>query len=141
VNFINLINEELVGIYKDIYPELPIFKNPKSLDNIGHNTKGIIYKDGNLYIEEDSALSYQKLYKWLKINKHVGTTNAPLLYLMEDGEIICVERENNTNNFYLGNIYYEDEISSNQADLMQKTLNKAKLKNPKYMFVNQKIDQ
>lgn len=119
----NVSGEEIA--YKD--SKVTIIKNPKTLENIGSYTRGVIDYKGNLFIEEESALIHNPL---VKILNNIGVIKD--IQNWGDGNptnFITIQRQGDTNIIRIGeseDIYHVDRF--------QPFLNKAKIKNPGIIF-------
>ena len=63
----NVEREEV--IYSD--KEVTLIKNPKSLENIGSNVRGIVGKNGNLFVEQEVSIVHDEILNRPEIDKFV----------------------------------------------------------------------
>lgn len=138
--------------------EVVIIKNPKSLNNIGPSVRGIIDKEGNLYVELRSKLIHKSIIAIVesKLNHKLRPVTDWQLKLPID--FITVQRNKETNIFELGesnyvmrpieqrkNIkdkfsFWEQIPSREEAEpIFNEFLNKANAKNSKINFSNKII--
>ncbi len=98
---------ELVGyIYKNNYrtfnEPIGIYKNPKSLNNFGNDTRAILTNKIDLYV----ATSYEALHEYileLLVDKNILSYGSTLNYMEEmPEEFITLRRAGNTNTFGQG---------------------------------------
>ncbi len=124
----NTFGEEIA--YKD--SKVTIIKNPKTLENIGPFTRGVIDYKGNLFIEEESKLIHNPLVKILngigviKDIKNWGNDNPK--------NFITIQRQGDTNVIRIGESednYYDDRFKP--------FMDKAKIKNPNIGFENRSV--
>ena len=69
--FLNIQNKEEIFTYKYMGRNINIIKNPTSLENIGENVRGIIDKDGDLFVEENSIMTHNDMLNLLETNNLV----------------------------------------------------------------------
>lgn len=140
-----LFNFEL---FDDVYK---VIKNPTSLEMIDSNVRGIIDKNGNIYLlVKRNSVTHTILIMFL-VNEGI-IQNVEDWHIQLPTEFVTITRKGNTNTFYLGEsneTMYTDEMRkylSNKDKLppydittkeFQLFLDKAKLKNPKYNFKNE----
>jgi hypothetical protein len=126
-----------------------VVKNPKDISNIALNARGVIDKDGNLYIETKSTVTHQTL-----VDELIGVGLLPdkkIDWWLMNPEVtgyITVQRSEFDNTIYLGesNIllkrvgepFYNKTYSKPDKyfPIYKKFLDKAENKNPKFNFVN-----
>jgi hypothetical protein len=138
----NVEQEEVV--YQD--NELILIKNPKSLEHIGSNVRGVVDKEGNLYVEQEVGNIHEDILKILNSLNLIRYQNnwerkIPSNY-------ITVQRYYNTDLFYLGESNetmlpdedrFEDHNAARYVDakpVFQQFIHRAKQKNPKIKFIN-----
>jgi len=139
-------NEELIYIDED--NGLAVIKNPKSIEHIGNNVRGIIDKNGNLYIELQRALMHADIANGLE---DLGIINS-VVSSSPPTEYICIQRYGSRNEIYLSeatpDMYPNDMRPDTWKDfapfeksfpVFQNFLNMAKQKNPIFDFVNKVI--
>ena len=144
-------NQEQI-VYKD--DKLTIIKNPKSLKYIAGKVRGIIDKNGNLYVETKANSTHDDIIKKLVQLGLINDVHNWDLFL--PSEFVTVIRYSNTNKFALGeanlsmtpdedryeNTHPRDEKIYDLFPYMQMMraiqpfLDKAKQVNPKYEFEN-----
>ncbi len=147
-------NQENI-VYND--ENLTIIANPKSLNNIGLNVRGIIDKNGTLYIERESHTTHDDMIEKLSNLGIIKFIDAWNLLLPTD--FITVIRYGDTNRFYLGEsnkMMIPDEDRTENVEkyrnkwytippymqsyrIFQKFLDKAKQKNPSIDFINEMV--
>ena len=130
----NTSGQEIV--YKD-KRGVVILKNPKSLDNIGPNVRGVIDNKGNFFTEQESLMIHNPMLTILSnigVVKYVNAWHSIL-----PTEFITVQREGD-GNIKLGesNIWYSNNLPDS-IEIFQKFLDKAKIKNPNIKFINKRI--
>jgi len=128
-----------------------IYKNPTNKEFIerhknDENNRGVIDSNGNLYIVtffpkthaifDNQTLLHDDLISHLQ-KKHNIFTNVN----SEDGckyqsQIILVQQESYTYNYYLSELYLVNQLKSSK---IQEILNKAKVKNPHLNFIKKRI--
>jgi len=137
---------------------LVIIKNPKTLSNIGYDARGVIDREGNLYIEQESSGHVHEYI--LKKLAELGlitynrdwTTTLPvnfitvmryeddnLILLGESNEMMTPQAEKEIDSYYSDG-YWEDFPTIEEATpVFQQFLDKAKQKNPNINFMNENI--
>jgi len=126
--------EEIVTEIKNI----PIIKNPKSLNNLDADVRGVVDKEGNLFTEQISdELVHQYMIEdlsklgYFEYQDNWGT-RIPENY-------VTIQRYNNTNKFYLGEsnvmMYLHNYLREDAKPVMEEFLKKAKIRNPKFDFI------
>ena len=141
--FLNIQNKEEIFTYKYQGRNINIIKNPTSLENIGENVRGIIDKDGDLFVEENSIMTHNDMLNLLETNNLVK--NVHIWWRKLPTEFITVQRMYDKNLFVLGEsnemMYDKKSKEYQEAEpIFKKFLDKAKLKNPKINFINIEID-
>jgi hypothetical protein len=147
-------NEEIIICKSDFLKiEFKIIKNPSNLKNIGSWVRGIIDKKGNLYVEETVKSLHTIIIECLYDMGYIEDEDD-LWHLELPKNFITIQRYNGSNEFYLGESNetmslkrkekYPDRYShlpphEEVKNEFQKFLDKAKLKNPKYEFLNELI--
>jgi len=106
-----------------------VYMNPKSIERMNSDIRGVVDKDGNLYIL-DNAHDYIHSDIYQIVSKYTSIHQYP--YINKDE--IPVVRLNKTNFFYLGESYYTREIDDN-IDLIKSILTKCKTVNPTIEFI------
>jgi len=147
----SLKDDKDIVVYDDKYEhsKLVIIKNPKTLKNISYKTRGIIDKDGNLYVQQFSTCTHMVMVNVLsKLNLIKYDYNW---HKEMPKDFITVQRYNNTNIFYVGesNILYKDDdfyrdIYSIPDDFdielykctFKEFLDRCSKNNPQYKFKN-----
>lgn len=135
-------------IYIDEENKLAVIKNPKSIGHIGPNVRGIIDKNGNLYIEMQRALMHADIANGLEDLGMIDTIRIS----SPPTEYIAIQRYGSKNEIYLSEAtpdMYPDNMRPNEWSnlssyeksfpVYQNFLNKAKQKNPKFNFINKVI--
>lgn len=124
-----------------------IIKNPKTLNNIWPNARGVIDKEGNIYIQNTTVIVHDtilQILNKLSLIKYIEHWAVTL-----PTEFVTIQRKENTNTFVLGdsnylmtNHEYNKYMPSidEATPIYQQFLYRAKLKNPKYSFVNEVIE-
>lgn len=112
-------NEKPIAIVVGV----PIYKNPKSLENFGWNTKAIGDKSGNLYVAQREGIFVHG-----QMGETIGLVNKGLdIY---GGQFLLLNREKRTNTFNLS------DTARHKYQLNKKYFNyiigKIKAKNPQY---------
>lgn len=131
------------------------YKNPTSKEfHEKHkkdlNNKGVIDKDGNLFIvyfwpkegqesiwdNPDGMMLHYDMVEYLQ--KHHGMfAGVRTLYMNRfQQHVILVQRDRETNNFYLSEIYMSSNLKSSK---IAEILEKAKAKNPNLNFYKKRI--
>jgi hypothetical protein len=132
-----MVNEEFLGrmdYSEDGNEDIEIFKNPNSISRLKGDIRGIITKDGDLYVANAKDMLHSILAKWLNNNIK---TNFPIDWKTQyycDFEMIPVQRYNATDKFYLGEMF-EDETLYGNYDEIKNVLTKAEAKNPTINFI------
>jgi len=128
-----------------------IIKNPKRLKNIDNWTKGIIDKNGNLYVQQFSYHPHQFLIKILsELNLLNFTydwykeipTDFITIQRYEDKNIFCVGESNipySNDDFYFKKQHLTKEFIIEFKEAFQKFMDKCKEINPQYEFINEII--
>ena len=132
----NMMQNKSKQIYRDDnYKDgsLVIIKNPLTLSNIGPWARGIIDKNGDLYIEQESITIHDRILKIL-INLDIIHTYTDWMTWVKNhcsDEFLTVQRSSNTNTIKIG----ETETFRDSDKINPKIfLDKAKLKNIKINF-------
>jgi hypothetical protein len=146
----NLENQEEVIKYGNGVYEIVMIKNPKSMENIGPEVRGIIDSEGNLYVEQKSYYTHSILLGAL--DKLSLVKNVEFWHLKLPTNFITVVRYGKTNKFLLGESNMtmisrekkkdiNDDVPSREEStpVFQKFLDKAKQKNPNLIFINEII--
>ena len=140
-------------VYKD--ENVTIIKNPNTLDNIGQYVRGVIDKEGNLYIEESANVVHNVILD--KLDK-LGLINFVERWDKKlPTEFITVQRLGSSTAFFLGesNVMMKDPEDRFDEDpywkdvpkieegkpVFEEFLRRAKQKNPKYDFRNVLINE
>lgn len=135
-------------VYSD--DSITIIRNPKTLANIGAEVRGVIDKNGNLYVEEHTGNVHAAIIDILdKLNLLIDVN---YWHKKLPTEFITVQRLGNSNAFFLGesNVLMRNPDDRFNADPywrglptyeeakpeFEKFLIKAKRKNPQYDFRN-----
>lgn len=141
----NVEREEV--IYSD--KEVTLIKNPKSLENIGSNVRGIVDKNGNLFVEQEVSIVHDEILELLnklRLVKYIVGWHKKI-----PTEFITVQRYYDTNLFYLGESNemmqpdddrFEDHVAASYEEskpVFQQFIHRAKLKNPKIDFINDRL--
>jgi len=139
---------------KIVYSEdkFVIIKNPKTLENVDNSIRGVIDKDGNLYISQFRYITHSPI---ISILSDLNLIQNTILWHKEiPTNFITIQRYDNTNIFCIGesnqfyyrdkDVYIEDSYIKKYKDVdykaeFQKFLDKAKIKNPQYEFINEYI--
>ena len=134
-----------------------IVKNPKSLTNISAGVRGVIDKEGNLYIEQKRSgevhVTILRILEDLGILKynHGWTEELPRDFItvmrLEDENVLMLGESNETmtpneyrSNEDYGENYWDDiPAVEKAAPYFQQFLDKAKIKNPNINFINKNI--
>lgn len=127
-----------------------VIKNPKTLQNVEYDARGIIDKDGNLFLETGYSNIHDVIAQVLADENQI--TYQPFWYKDLPVEFITVQRLDNTNKIFMGEsnqpLKPTGKRTSNWVDIptreqikpiYQKFLDKAKQKNPQYEFINELI--
>jgi len=151
--------EEIIKIDTDYKKDINIIKNPKSLNNIAPSVRGLIDREGNLFVEEKNSVVHDNLINGLY---KIGILKRIPLdwYSSLPTEFVTVQRYGKTNKFLLGesnetmipdsrrntydkslNLQSWNKLPTRDeaAPFYQKFLDKAKIKNPNIEFINDKI--
>lgn len=132
-----------------------IIKNPKSLQSIGGNVRGVIDEFGNLYVEQKSINVHDDILEVLDNLYLIGNDDYYWHEKIPDN-FVCVQREKNRNLFLVSESYktykptkerdYSIKNHWNKIPklkevipVFQEFLDKAKIKNPKINFENIQI--
>ena len=140
-------NDIIVYNYKDFNGHFVIIKNPKSLKNIDRWTRGIIDKNGNLYVQQFLLYTHSVMIKTLSQLNILDFTDNWHKEIPKT--FVTIQRYDNTNTFGIGesnmgyyNYYNNSELNIKKyKETFQEYLNKAKNKNPQYNFTNIPIDE
>ena len=142
-------------VYQD--KNLTIIANPKSLKNIGRNVRGIIDRNGNLYVEAQSYTTHDDMI--IKLSQKGLIKHIDDWHLVLPTDFITVIRYGDTNKFYLGESnesmtpdddrfddsrkylgkWYTVPSYMQSYKIFQAFLNNAKQKNPKIEFINEMV--
>jgi len=140
----DLLNEELIGKYKDTYE---VFKNPKSIKRMEPGIRGISFPNGDLFVIDDAwYVTHSMFHKWLVEQGYKIKYGQTLKDLAENIKIgyIDWQREGKSNNFYLSeSTMFEDSLYLFKDELMpplKKYSKKVKAKNSKYNFILKRIE-
>ncbi len=136
--------------------KMNLIKNPKSLKNIGYNVRGLIDKEGNLYVEQKINTAHSSIIAFLK---EKGLINYQSRWNYEvPREFVTVVRYGATHIFALGESNEQMTPTENRNDpryeeywktvsdydtskqAFQMFLDRAKQKNPQIKFINRMID-
>ena len=124
-----------------------IIKNPTSLKNIGPYVRGVVDKDGNLYVEEKSYILHDTMLHFLSDKgylKYIPQWDEKI-----PTEYITVHRYGDTNDFILGEsnlqmrpeeLRYDMENVPSRVEskpYFQKFIDQANKKHPQFNFVNE----
>ena len=119
------------------YYYITIVRNPKNLGSFMGNERGVIDKDGNLYLETKPIAIHQQLIEILDeinlVNKVSGwEKKIPT-------EFITVQRSGKSNKFFLGESNVILTPLDNRRDealpYFKEFLSKARIHNPQYTFI------
>lgn len=125
-------------IYRD--GDWVIYKNPKNLENIGESARGVIDKDGNLFIENFSQAIHHDIIKiliargYLKGYEFKKNWNS---FLPSEIGFLTVQRYGNTNNIAIGHsnkLIYDDYGFKQHYQDFNDFINKARTKSPDIGF-------
>ena len=141
--FLNFKNREQIIPYNYKGVNGSIIKNPKTLENIGKNVRGIIDKDGDFFVEASQEIVHTDIL--LILERLNLVKNVRVWWLILPTEFITVQRIHNDNLFVLGEsneMMYDKQSKEYKiaAPIFQKFLDKAKIKNPHINFENIVID-
>lgn len=136
-----------------------IMKNPKTLENIDTNVRGIIDENGNLYVININNFTHDIMLRILNKLRIIDLVDNWWILSPLKTKYITVERNGISNNFMLGESTIsmtpeekrKDNFISNWGDKkipsrdkvapeFQLYLDKAKIKNPRYTFTNELIN-
>jgi tRNA nucleotidyltransferase/poly(A) polymerase/GNAT superfamily N-acetyltransferase len=134
--------------------DLVIIRNPKSLNDIGNDVRGIIDPEGNLYTEQRNAgIHFDMLYELNKLGLVVDEedwdaklpTNFVTVQRYGKTNKYCLGESNypmyNNMTHRIGSAYWEKMPTFEQATpVYQRFLDKAKQKNPSIEFINEPIN-
>ncbi|MFW6247141.1 MAG: CCA tRNA nucleotidyltransferase [bacterium] len=116
---------------------LTIVKNPKNLSNFGANVRGVIDKEGNLFLEVQPKVIHRDLITILSYLGHIN--NQEYWHVNVPEEFLTVVRDGKTNKIFLGesNEFLEKSSDKFKESFIAviKFLNKARIKNPKFTFI------
>ena len=144
---LNIENNKLI-----VVGDIELAVNPKSLNGINANVRGVVDTNGNLYIEQTQDNLHYKLIDVLVRKGIIGNQNDWEYDIPKN--FITIIRDGNSNIFYLGesnkqmmlsdrtqNMWYWENIAdyNDVKPVFQNFLDKAKTKNPKYNFMNVNI--
>lgn len=137
-----------INIQGDSYA---VIKNPSSLDMVEPNTRGIVDKHGNLFLlVKYYSITHDVLLSCLSEMGYV--TYVERWHKKLPTEFITIQRDGNSNRFYIGesnDVMYTDSMRAHlsYAKLLppyaeaekafQQFIDRAKKKNPKYTIENE----
>lgn len=133
----NYENEKVVNLNG-----LLLVRNPKSLKNIGDYVRGVVDKNGNIYVEIEVGYIHDYILNELDqfgLIKYVDEweNKTPT-------EFITIQRYSSTDLFYIGESYFLFNPNhfnyKNLQQIFQNFINKAKQKNPQIKIVNEKLE-
>lgn len=134
-NFYQYINEEFVGFMQDRSNKtIEVYKNPKSIKRMESDIRAVAYKNGDLYIVDDSYdLLHKDIVQYLEKN-----TKEPIFYTRTAyiEHQVHLRRFKDTNYFYLGEGYIVLDVEV-EYEFFTEILQKCKKKNPRYNFIMQ----
>ena len=139
-----IIREELLGDYRSgWYKKTPIevYSNPKSIKRMGTSMRGVVDKEGNLYVAdggEDGVTVHQEIADFLKSKGLISKT-----FSTPDGKeinYVGVHRHEDTNDFYLGESVSNVVLNNEEFKIqVEEIFKKAKIKNPAINFIMRDI--
>jgi hypothetical protein len=124
---------EPIAKVKDYKGFVPIFKNPKSLENFGENARAISDYDGNLYIAQRNG------------NFAHGSIAVALGFYDDNmmpyrsSEILLLQRQGKTNSFLLSDA--AEEKLEFSPEIVLDLLDAVRYKNPQFRFIPERIER
>lgn len=147
-SFVDAVNTKSFG--EKSYVE--IFKNPTSDDlrQCGRECRGIITKDGDLYIAptfnlEGRVILHRQIFNALKHLKLIKFDDIGKMWRFDTNDVegIGVQRSENSNEFWLGEsikLPSDDHRKQQVNRQIDKILQKASNQNPHLKFINKRIN-
>lgn len=115
---------------------IDVYKNPKSMKRMKDSIRGILDKEGNLYVINDNYNVIHNIFaEWLNLNGYPVAKNT----YENLHSTVPLQRFGNSDNFYLSESVKADEIEENLENIVI-ILRKAKQKNPQYNYIVKNIE-
>jgi hypothetical protein len=115
-----------------------LVKNPKDINAIDEWVRGVIDKDGNLFIEKEYNTTHTFILNILIKKGYIDDNFNRWWDDDEPTEFVCVMREKHTNKLLLSESYSKDFIEDYKYNFIEFT-NKCKSKNPEWRFILESI--
>ena len=134
----DLLNEELIGKYKDTYE---VFKNPKSIKRMSGWSRGISFPNGDLFVIDGGDVVHTSFSRWLNSNGYSNPDESSIEKVITNVVRGYIEwqRKNYTNDFYLSESTptYDPDfyVEKKYIPYFKKYSKKVKAKNPKCNFI------
>jgi hypothetical protein len=115
-----------------------LVKNPKDINAIDEWVRGVIDKDGNLFIEKEYNTTHTFILNILIKKGYIDDNFNRWWTDEEPSEFVCVMREEHTKKLLLSESYSTYFIEENK-NIFKEFTNKCKSKNPKWRFILESI--
>ncbi len=139
----NVMQQNLDNVFY-LSGDWAIIKNPKSLENFGSNVRGVITKNGDLYLETYSNAIHHDIIKKLFEKGLIKTefTKKWTRKTPEENGFLTVQRKGNTNTIAVGEsnkIVYDEKMWEKLKPQFDSIIELAKQKNSNIEFTNKLI--
>jgi len=114
-----------------------MFINPKSIDRMKPYIRGIADSNGNLYLIDSHNYIHTTISRLF--NQRGYQLPIEFDYPKDHKRFIGLQRNGDTNDFYLSESYTSDEYVEENLDNIVNILDKTKAKNPTYDFIPENI--
>jgi len=139
----SILKEEFLGAIgtNQDGSSIDCYRNPPSIRQFKPFIRGLIDgRNGDLYVADATFFMHVSIAQWLKIEHIVDFPTHYRDYYDGSGRVLPVQRNKNTNDFYLGEIYHPEEIERDLL-MIKRVFAMAKQKNPSQNFIPKNIEE